>query len=79
MQEEEASERTHGSAAVLPAPYHEHRPVQLYDVLVPSFVRAGTDIGPVRFQLLHYIKKRFSVISNLRYMYVVLNIDEIKN
>jgi hypothetical protein len=27
----------------------------------------------------HYAKKKFSVISNLRYMHEVLNVDEIKN
>jgi hypothetical protein len=27
----------------------------------------------------HYAEKRFSVTSNLRYMYGVLNVDEIKN
>jgi hypothetical protein len=26
----------------------------------------------------HYAKKKFSVTSNLRYMYKVLNVDEIK-
>ena len=30
-------------------------------------------------QLWHYIKRRFPVTSNLRYMYGVLNVDEIKN
>jgi hypothetical protein len=27
----------------------------------------------------YYVKKRFSVTSNLRYMHGVLNVDEIKN
>ena len=30
------------------------------------------------FKLWHYAKRRFSVISNLRYMHGVLNVDEIK-
>ena len=30
-------------------------------------------------KLWHYVKRRFSVTSILRYMYGVLNVDEIKN
>ena len=34
---------------------------------------------PPFFRIWHYAKRRFSVISNLRYMHGVLNVDEIKN
>ena len=34
---------------------------------------------PPKSKLWHYAKRRFPVTLNLRYMYEVLNVDEIKN
>ena len=34
---------------------------------------------PPEFKFWHYAKRRFPVTSNLRYIYGVLNVDEIKN
>ena len=39
----------------------------------------GACLVPPNSQLYHYVKRRFPVTSNLRYMHGVLNVDEIKN
>jgi hypothetical protein len=39
----------------------------------------GTKLGLCLNQFVHYTKKRFPIISNLRYMYGVLNVDKNKN
>ena len=44
---------------------------------------SGVQLGPrlvaLNSRICHYVKRRFSVISNLQYMHEVLNVDEIKN
>jgi hypothetical protein len=49
--------------------------VQCYEVPVEACPCLDTQIHP-KF---HYVKRRFLITSKYRYMYRVLNVDEIKN
>jgi len=66
--ENNARSRTLMSDDDPPLPHLHLAGVQVRPCLVPLF-----------FRIWHYEKRRFFITLNLRYMYGVLNVDEIKN
>ena len=70
---------THVSARLPAYGPHLDCAAPLVSLVYFSSMKCRACLVPQKFKFWHHVKRRFSITSNLWYMYGVLNVDEIKN